>query len=257
MNVRRFAWLGALAVLPACGGPTGPQPTYSIDLAEDPITLILGGPSQTKTLSATVTQKLGSNSVVNNTATIDWKSSDEKVATVVPSGRTATITAIGVGTATITATVLDVRSSVVVTVIAGTLTGTVATSPTVQFGGAQGFCTYNVTFTNITMTLTAVNGGTSVVSGTMNEAAVPPTCATPAAPNVHTYTSAAVLVSGATVAATYAASSGNRPQGTLNFSGTLGADRNSATGTLVFHRTDAAEEILRWTVTVPISLLSR
>jgi hypothetical protein len=105
------------------------------------------------------------------------------------------------------------------------------------------------------MTLVPINGGTSVVTGTMNEAVVPPSCATPAAPNLHTYTASAVLVNGTTIAAPYIASGTNKPQGTLNFAGTLSGDKNSASGTLTFNRTDAAEEILRWTVTVPITIL--
>ena len=254
MHVRRAVMFAALAVLPACGSTTT-EPTYSVDLTPATITLTLGGPSATVTLTATVTQKLGSNSVVDNTSAITWTTSDANVATVVSSGRTATITATGQGTATIAATAHDVRSSITVTVLAGPLTGTVATSPTVQFGGAQGFCTYTVTFTNISMTLVPINGGTSVVTGTMNEAVVPPSCATPAAPNLHTYTASAVLVNGTTIAAPYIASGTNKPQGTLNFAGTLSGDKNSASGTLTFNRTDAAEEILRWTVTVPITIL--
>lgn len=254
MNVRRLVTITALAVLPGCGSSNVTEPVYSVDLSAGTVTLTLGGPSATVTLNATVTQKLGQNSVVDNTSPITWTTSDAKVATVVGSGRSATITAVGPGSATITAKAQNVQSSINVTVVAGPLTGTVATSPTVQFGGAQGFCTYTVTLTDISMTLVAVNGGTSTVTATMNEAVVPPTCADPAARNVHTYTSSSVAVTGTTVSATFAAGASNKPQGTLIFSGNL-VDNNTVTGTLVFHRTDANEEILRWTVTVPITLL--
>ena len=254
MNVRRLIMITALAALPACGGSKTTEPVYTVELSAGTVTLTLGGPSATVTLNATVTQKLGANSVVDNTTPVTWTTSDAKVATVAGTGRSATITAVGPGSATITATAQNVQSSINVTVVAGPLTGTVATSPTVQFGGAQGFCTYTVTLTDISMSLVAISGGTSTVTATMNEAVVPPSCADPAARNVHTYSSSSVAVTGTTVTATYTAGSSNKPQGTLLFSGNL-VDNNTLTGSLVFHRTDANEEILRWTVTVPITLL--
>jgi len=254
MNGRHLITLAALALLPACSSSNPVEPIYSINVSGGNITLSLGGASPTQTLNATVTQKLGANSVVDNTSPITWATSDSKVATVAGNGRSATVTAVGPGTATITATVQNVHASIDVTVVAGPLTGTVATSPTVQFGGAQGFCTYTVTFTDISMSLVATSGGSSTVTATMNEAVVPPTCADPAARNVHTYTSSAVAVAGTTVTATYTAGASNKPQGTLIFTGTI-VDNNTITGNLVFHRTDANEEILRWTVTVPITLL--
>ncbi|HVD60886.1 MAG TPA: hypothetical protein VNC11_08440, partial [Gemmatimonadaceae bacterium] len=94
MNGRHLITLAALALLPACSSSNPVEPIYSINVSGGNITLSLGGASPTQTLNATVTQKLGANSVVDNTSPITWATSDSKVATVAGNGRSATVTAV-------------------------------------------------------------------------------------------------------------------------------------------------------------------
>lgn len=121
--------LTASVFLSACGGGTSPNPpspppvpppppppaaVASVSVAPGPITLI---PEQTQTLTATVKDAAG-NTLSGRTVT--WTSSAQPIATVTSGG---VVTAVAVGTATITATSEGQSGTAQVTVAAGAVVG--------------------------------------------------------------------------------------------------------------------------------------
>lgn len=123
-KLRLLLLLAACVVIPACSGsPNSPgDATYLVDVVPDSISLILGGANATGTMNATVTRKLGANTLVDNSSAVTWTTSDPNVATVSANGRTATITGKGEGTATITATSNNASGTATVSVTAPTNT---------------------------------------------------------------------------------------------------------------------------------------
>ncbi len=121
--------LTASVFLSACGGGTSPNPpspppvpppppppaaVASVAVAPGPITLV---PEQTQTLTATVKDAAG-NTLSGRTVT--WTTSAQPIATVSSSG---VVTAVAVGTATITATSEGQSGTAQVTVAAGAVVG--------------------------------------------------------------------------------------------------------------------------------------
>ncbi len=116
MNARQVITVFALGILPACGSDGGTAPaSYTVDVTPASVPLTRGA---TATLNATVTRKLGANSIVDNAATVAWSSDNVNVATVTPTGRTATVTTTGVGTAIITASSNSARGTATILVTA-------------------------------------------------------------------------------------------------------------------------------------------
>jgi hypothetical protein len=113
--------LAAMGLYVACSssdGGSGPSATYTIEVNPQTLALTLGGASATGTVTATLTQKLGANSVIDQTSPVSWTTSDATVATVSTSGRTVTVTGVGHGTATITATAQGISATTSVSVTA-------------------------------------------------------------------------------------------------------------------------------------------
>lgn len=118
-----------LAVAAACGGgssePSAPPPpptVVSVELA--PATVALVGVGATAQLTATVTTTAG----VSTNPTVGWTSSSPSVATVSSTGSSATVTAVAVGTTTITAASDNKSATATVTVTPGPQVLTVAVS---------------------------------------------------------------------------------------------------------------------------------
>src|SRR5215203_3289919 len=121
VKIRLFLILGALPGLSACSNSVSmEQATYFVEVLPSSISLILGGTNATGTMNATVTRKLGANVLVDDSSPVTWTTSDPNVATVTPSGRTATITGKGEGTATITASSNSASATATVSVTAPT-----------------------------------------------------------------------------------------------------------------------------------------
>jgi len=121
VTIRRVVGLLAAGLYVACSssdGGNGPSATYTVEVTPSTIALTLGGASATGTATAIVTQKLGANSVVDNSSPVTWTTSDASVATVSQGGRSATVTAVGQGTANISATAQGVTGSASVSVTA-------------------------------------------------------------------------------------------------------------------------------------------
>jgi hypothetical protein len=160
--------------------------------------------------------------------------------------RTGTLTVAGqTGAGTVTLTVTQ-------DAFTGTFTGTVASSPTVTFGGPP-YCSYTITLTNITSTLTlAANATTQAQVTALATEAVVGTCPNPPIPpNQYTYTLAGSSWNGANIAVEYVRTAGD-PDAKLSFTGTLSADYRTLTGTLTWQR--VASSPFDWRVSVPISM---
>lgn len=156
----------------------------------------------------------------------------------------------------VTASTIDTTSTASAkTPASSSWSGSVATTATVRFGG-QGACDYDVTLTNIEVALALDSQGratTSKVTALMNETT--PQCQFAplgTLPLEYDYTAPA---SGAVQGLAFAplASADNRPQGTLTITGTA-TSASAIHATLVFHRTDATEDKLNWTVTAEVDL---
>ncbi len=124
MRLRAFLVLAAWLVVTACSGsPNSPdQATYLVEVLPSSLSLLLGGTNATGTMNATVTRKLGANTLVDDSSPVTWTSSDVNVAAVSTSGRIVTVTGRGEGTATITATSNNVSGTATVSVTAPTNT---------------------------------------------------------------------------------------------------------------------------------------
>lgn len=107
-----FLCLTAIILGAACSDSDNPTPIESITLNKETLTL---RPDGTETLTATVIPDYAARTIVT------WSSSNNSVATIGADGK---VTAIAVGTTTITATVTDKSATCVVTVTDATLINT-------------------------------------------------------------------------------------------------------------------------------------
>ncbi len=101
------------------GGPEA-TPTYSVQL--QPSLVTLSGSGDTALVRAVVTRHLGSDSLVDGTVAVVWRTSDPAIAIVEAIGQRATVRAVAPGGATVTAAVGTVGATSVVTVLASPCT---------------------------------------------------------------------------------------------------------------------------------------
>lgn len=129
--------------------------------------------------------------------------------------------------------------------------GTLAKTPTVVFGG-NGYCTYKVTYTDITMKLVMSQDGvvkSSEVIGRMMEEA--PDCPHPTIPNnLNTFNFMGDSRAGLDVSLKGIDS--NKPKSNLAFEGATDVN-NTISGTIRIHRTDIGNPF-DWTVVANIKL---
>jgi hypothetical protein len=133
--------------------------------------------------------------------------------------------------------------------------GTVATTPTVPFGGPP-YCSYTMSLANITSSLTVL--GDTVTQAEVRAFAVENAVTSCGAttlirPNTHVYRLAGARISGSAVSVDYTADGANDPRASLTFTGTLSPDRSFVAGTLAWHRIDQPSP-LDWRVSTPITL---
>ena len=95
-------------------------------------------PGATASANAQVGKKLGAVVLVDNSAFVTWSTSDASIATVTPSGLSATITGVGHGSAIITAVSNGASGSTTVTVTAPTCSPLTANNPSATPGAISG-----------------------------------------------------------------------------------------------------------------------
>jgi hypothetical protein len=101
-----------LAAVGNCGGDGGPsEPSVPADVSLDPTNLPFNALGQTQQLTATVTDQRG-NPITD--ASVSWSSSDPAVVTVSPEGL---VTAVGAGSAVVTAEVAELSATAAVSVV--------------------------------------------------------------------------------------------------------------------------------------------
>ena len=102
-SMKVFAAAISLLLSTGCSlflGSTEPRRVYTVEVNPSTITIPVGGPAATVT--AKVSRSLGA-VAVEESATITWTTSNASVATVTETGKTTSISAVGKGSAIITA----------------------------------------------------------------------------------------------------------------------------------------------------------
>jgi uncharacterized protein YjdB len=246
---------GSATIIATAGGVQGSATIQVVSNQPASVVITPGNPTVasdfTLQLQATAYDALG-HALPN--ATFVWSSSDPTVADV---DSTGLVLGGFSGTAVITADAGTASGSTTVTVIFPTFTsyfGSDTASAVVPFGGAPN-CSYTQQFTSVDIFLDIVTPGTPSSSvQAMSQENVVGTCGTPPIPsNLHDYFSTSISIVGSQVSISYAPSSGNAPQATATFVGTIDPTGQTITGTLTFQRIDQTGN-LNWTVSMPMTM---
>lgn len=133
--------------------------------------------------------------------------------------------------------------------------GSLSASPTVQFGGKDGFCLYNVAMKDVQVDLYMDNAGNGIdgtVTSVMEEQTVGTCSFKPLGSIPHTYTMRESTSDGSTLRVEFDRAPDNEPKATLVFEGTF--NDSELNGTLTWRRFDALEQF-NWTIDATLRLL--